>query len=261
MYSQAALMLTFVLFLFSRATQAESTSAGCCETIRITPKTEISDYSEQGENFNPQMLYLVDRGSNTFLFRGNMPQMNGNFDYVDVTQSIADQLEKLGVSLSPNYKLLDLSFLNPKSESQEIAVETDWFAENPETGCFWLNSLYGSFFDPLDFPEEIRDFIIRHHDVDGLKTFIPQVRNFLQQSCTTDFVVYMHCNAGKDRTGEAAACYLMQYKGYSYDNAVELDFKIAGRPVQNHEMNAIRWYAFYLRDIEGMATIGSIEGR
>lgn len=71
----------------------------------------------------------------------------------------------------------------------------------------------------------------------------------------------MHCNAGKDRTGEAAACYLMQYKGYSYEEAIKLDFNIAERSVEERELNAIRWYAFYLRDIEKISTIGSIEGK
>lgn len=85
------------------------------------------------------------------------------------------------------------------------------------------------------------------------------MRNLLEQQ-PSHFIIYIHCDEGKDRTGEAAACYLMQYKGYSYNDVVALDTKIAQRPIREHKLNAIRWYAFYLRDIEGISTIGTIDG-
>ncbi|MGH2612544.1 MAG: dual specificity protein phosphatase family protein, partial [Rhabdochlamydiaceae bacterium] len=115
--------------------------------------------------------------------------------------------------------------------------------------------------NPVDISSEARDLILKHHDIDGLKYLMEQLRKLMDNTCSTDFVIYIHCAAGKDRTGEASACYLMQYKNYSYHDAIALDQKIAGRGLKALSMNAIRWYAFYLRDILHFSTIGKIDGQ
>jgi Tyrosine phosphatase family len=216
-------------------------------------------YSEE-QNFNPKMVYLVDVKNNIYLFRGDMPQMNGFFDYADVTARITEILSEEHIQLPSNYLLIDLSFLHVPPEEFDIEVEQDWFLVNPDTGSLWLNPLHGTLIDPLYLPACVRDLMIEHYDFDGLKTLIPHIRNLMEQSAERDVVIYMHCSLGKDRTGEACACYLMQYLCYSYADAMELNDKIAGRPVGEIHRNAIRWYAFYLRDFLGITTVGLIEG-
>ena len=73
-----------------------------------------------------------------------------------------------------------------------------------------------------------------------------------------DTVIYIHCTAGKDRTGEVSAAYLMQNKNLSYIQATELNNQIAGRDVYTKQANAICLYALYLRNIKNCSWIGSI---
>lgn len=214
--------------------------------------------TNQEHNFDPSLFYLVDQVDKNFLFRGNMPQENGTFAYEQLTSSIEDTLSKLGINLPSDYQLHDLSLLHD-GEEQDIDIEQSWFKNNPGTGSFQLHSLFGTFFNPVDFPAFIRNYFLTNYDIDGLRVLTTEMRNILEQS-PPYLVMYVHCELGKDRTGEAVACYLMHYKGYSYTDAINLDDKIANRPVGPHHLNAIRWYAFYLRDFEGISTIGSIEG-
>jgi Tyrosine phosphatase family len=229
------------------------------DTEAITESEAVVDGCK-GQNFNPKMVYLLDVKNNVYLFRGNMPQMNCFFDYSDLTARIAEILAEKHITLPSNYRLIDLSFLNEQHNGGEIEVEHNWFLVNPATGSLWVNPLRGTIIDPLYLPAFMRNLIIEYHDFDGLKTLIPHLKHLMEQAADRDTVIYMHCDEGKDRTGGACACYLMQYLGYSYTEALALDDKIAGRPVHEIFRNAIRWYAFYLRDFLGVTTVGLIEG-
>lgn len=229
--------------------------------IAVSPITTISTYSEEGENFKPGMVSLIDQAKGNFLFRGNMPQINGKFAYGAMTKTFVEALKNHGKEFPEKYRLIDISFLNYHKETIELEVEKSFFEINPKIGSLWIHSLSGSIVDPLDVPEFIRSFLIKSHNVDGLRQLICQIHQILQKPSSVPVIIYMHCNAGKDRTGEAAACYLMHYKGYSYEKTVTLDKKMAHRSVHRDQLNAIRWYAFYLRDHLGMPTIGLIEGK
>lgn len=212
-------------------------------------------------DFNPNLLNLVDENGGTYLFRGNLPENDGSFCYSDLIASMNASLAPMGKSLSENVQLLDLSFLNYVAEAEMVEIEKKWFKANADSGQFWLDSLYGALINPCDLSDWLRKFILKHHDVDGLKALMTQLKSKMDAQNETDCAIYMHCNAGKDRTGEAAACYLMQFKGYSYDEAIQLDLQIADRPLRDLSVNAMRWYAFYLRDVMNLVSIGTIAGK
>lgn len=222
---------------------------------RITG-TQFSD--PQSDGFTPHLVYLLDKKGDTYLFRGNLPESDESFCYTDLIQTFNSYTTS---PLSSNVQLLDLSFLNYIAEDAEIKIEKNWFKKNPSLGQFQLHPLYGALINPCDLPSELREFVCNHHDVDGQKALMSRLKKEMEKPRSTDFVIYIHCQAGKDRTGEASACYLMQYKSYSYNDAVQLGQQIADRPMREMSMNAIRWYAFYLRDNLKIATIGSIEGK
>lgn len=227
----------------------------------VSQHMTVSNYGELKESLETKMLYLVDSANGNFLFRGNLPEKDGIFDYDGLVSDMKSCAEKQGKTLPETFSLIDLSFLNYVKESPEIDVEKNWFQANPSKGTFWLNSLYGTEVNPVDLPKDVRDHTLKHHDIDGLKALMQKVRAYVENKTAQCSVVYMHCMAGKDRTGAASACYLMQYEGMSYDAAVSLDKKIADRDPYGHFMNDIRWYAFYLRDILNMSSIGKIDGK
>ncbi len=260
--------LFFILSIFSFSAYGKAPPPCCEKSITIHPTTGIHSYIEepiQGEehliDFHHELLCLLDQQQNLFLFRGNLPEKKKAFEHDALVSAIKAYIAKEGGHIQDNFKIMDLSFLNNLQEHEAIEIEKDWFTIHPETGCFWLHPLYGALINPLDLDTKVRDAIARDHDTDGLKTLMAHLGKIIQAPCSSDFVLYMHCRAGKDRTGEASACYLMQYKGYSYKQAIQFDEEIAKRKLSFLSMNAIRWYAFYLRDIKNMTTIGDIDGK
>lgn len=206
-------------------------------------------------------LYLMDRVGKNTLVRGSCPcNEQGKFDGEILRRDVESFLKAQGERLPSSYRVLDLTLMNSISDYKMLGSEKQWFKAHPEAGELWIYPLYGSNLDPLRFTPERRTKIIKTDDIDGLKPLMRQLHQAVQTQHTTPYLIYLHCKAGKDRTGEAAACYLMQFKGFSYQEVVALDAWIAEREVHPQKLNAIRWYAFYLRDVLKLSTVGSIEG-
>ncbi len=237
----------------------------CTHAIVQCPTTVISDFQERPENFKPTMVHLIDSTQNTYLFRGNNPlidiETEPKFAYDQIMQTVSDQLNSMGKSISDDVVFADISFLNYVHEAETIDLEGSWFKENPSKGCLWVYPLMGAFINPVSLPALIRDGTHKIHDADGMTVLMNSLHQLVQSNCGKTFIIYMHCAGGKDRTGEATACYMMQFKGVSYSNAIALQEEIAGRPLGDYCKNVIRWYAFFLRDVKQFTTVGSIEGK
>lgn len=210
------------------------------------------------ESFNNRVLCLLDQTDHTYLFRGKIPLQNGKFCYEELKAEILRYAEGYDLTLSPDFKLISVSLLNRFADRGECAVEEKWFSSHPDKGWLWRYALFGYGCSPHYIPKGLRKafyFI----DVDGLRYFVRHLKHLVDCNYSEDVVVYMHCNAGKDRTGEASACYLMQYKGYSHQDAIAFNQKLAKRKLRKMSMNAIRWHAYYLRDVCRLDTIGQID--
>lgn len=71
-------------------------------------------------------------------------------------------------------------------------------------------------------------------------------------------IIYVHCEAGFDRTGEVIAAYQLRYQGNSYNQAYRNAVKVAGRNIRAFSKHGLQWYAYYLREVERLPTIGDI---
>ena len=209
--------------------------------------------------FRNPVLSLLDENCHTYLFRGKLPQYDDQFSYDELTKQFNVYLSQSGMKLSPDYYLLCISLLNC-SDAKERKIECDWFKSNPDKGCLWNYPLFGSLINPRCLAPGLRILFLRN-DPDGIRSLIGQIRSIVKgsENSEKDVVIYLHCRAGKDRTGEAAACYMMQYQGYSFQQAVDLCKQIAGRKLRGPSVNAMRWHAYYLRDICHFQTIGCID--
>ena len=64
-------------------------------------------------------------------------------------------------------------------------------------------------------------------------------------------VIYLHCSAGVDRTGEFSGAYYMKYLKWGYKKALTFDYAVEPRPInQSHEnsMNFFCWKLHYESD-------------
>jgi hypothetical protein len=221
---------------------------------------KVHDYKDtKSHGFENEKLYLLDHRKDAFLFRGNLPQKDGAFAQKELHDAMTVYLDKMNIMLPSEYIFVDVSLLNPKKEKKKINIEKNWFKDSPEKGMFLSHPLRGTHINPCMLNHELRNFLIEKDHVDGLQHLMTRLNNYMLVRRDIPLVVYVHCAAGVDRTGEASASYMMQYKGMSFHDAVKLNDHIAKRPVHYLMMNAIRWYAYYLRDVLHIETVGEIK--
>ena len=62
-------------------------------------------------------------------------------------------------------------------------------------------------------------------------------------------VIYVHCDAGMDRTGEVSGSYYIRYLSWSFQEALYYDdHAIEDRNIHVASRNAFQWYCYYLSD-------------
>ncbi len=68
-------------------------------------------------------------------------------------------------------------------------------------------------------------------------------------------VLYIHCEAGEDRTGEVSGSYYMTYLNMTFDQALAIDNGNTNRDIRCMSARELIWYCFYLQ-VHG-ADVGS----
>eukprot|EP01111_Echinosteliopsis_oligospora_P016770 TRINITY_DN7076_c0_g1_i1.p1 TRINITY_DN7076_c0_g1~~TRINITY_DN7076_c0_g1_i1.p1 ORF type:complete len:246 (-),score=46.30 TRINITY_DN7076_c0_g1_i1:133-870(-) len=207
--------------------------------------------SVRGEFFNPDKLQFIDNLGSNFLFRGNEP-MNASYEfaYDQVVDTMQDRLASLNMSLPPRFFFVDINLLS--KEIADILVEEAFFDSHPSLGNFTHYIIIGELAGPdLYTTSQVKDKSIGLDtwSFDRLPTRIPDIRNILESSGPDGIplVLYIHCEAGSDRTGEVSGGYYLTYSGFtSFAEAVALDDKIAGRPIEKPSYNGLQWYCYYL---------------
>jgi len=63
-------------------------------------------------------------------------------------------------------------------------------------------------------------------------------------------LMYVHCEAGEDRTGEFSGSYYVKWLGWTYKQALDYDDHIESRNIMTVSKNAFQWYCYYLYYVE-----------
>jgi len=215
-----------------------------------------------GEDFNPKKVNLIDRAGINWLFRGNEPKNStNNFIYQELIATMQQvALTQANTSLPASFYLMDLSFENI-DEFEDIVIEKAFFAENPKLGNFTDWVIVGDLTGPDAFPPSLikqRAMTLGQWQLDDLPNKVTKLRTILDSPGPNGLpvVIYIHCEAGSDRTGEVSGSYYLQYKNFpSFAAALELDNEIAGRPIRNMSANALQWYCYYLLYAQNYTTL------
>ena len=148
--------------------------------------------------------------------------------------------------------IIDLNLLNWETEEHDIRLERDYFEKHPEDGRFINWEIFGDIVNPMDVPEKLRKSMaldLRKWQHDKEVSRIPELHDWIStKNAQTNRTVayYIHCEAGKDRTGEISGSYEMQYMNWTYEQSVTVDYKIAGRPIRELSLHALNWYCWFL---------------
>ena len=201
-------------------------------------------------------VHLVDLRPDVWLFRGPNPVVRSEiFAYEKLVAAMRAAAQKQGAALPPDFYLLDVSFLY--LERTDVAVERQFFADNPDKGEFlhypvfglmepaWLqygiNRLARAFgFVDAAGPERAR--ALAHLDIAA----VGALRALLEKAHDRPVVIYAHCEAGCDRTGEVIGAYRMQYEGLSAQEAFDRNTQECGREENGFSTRALQAYCRWL---------------
>lgn len=215
-------------------------------------------------NLDPNLVRLVqgDLATGNFLFRGNMPVANGAFQYDDLVQSMRNAAQAAGRTLPPQFRIIDISLVNELTpgEKNDLAVEMAYWNSHAGQGRLVNHPIYGSLTSPHLYPEAERRRLERKPSLGHVGQLVDDIQHLLttRSADGVPVLLYVHCEAGKDRTGETIAAWSMKYMGVSYVAALANANAIAGRDISRFSKNGLQWYAYDLKDYVGIPTVGPI---
>ncbi|TNV79678.1 hypothetical protein FGO68_gene14841 [Halteria grandinella] len=173
--------------------------------------------AQAATNLDYSKVHLLDYkpNGNTWLFRTNLPMVDGAFAYDKLRGYMAQRAAEINVSFpsaDQALKISDFSLLNWFEEPDLLTTEQTFFKENPTLGDFSFQQIAGSLLNPNDYNEEnLRIFYILAMDNGGerlptlMKTFYSQIHDHIP-STPTAYII--HGKNGTERTGEIAGTYI-----------------------------------------------------
>ena len=212
---------------------------------------------------DPARIHLVDayprEAPRNFLFRGNNPVDNKNFSF-DALVAVLRQkaLAECNATFPDAFRMIDLDFENLSDPG--YFVENSFWADNPDKGELRSWPILGSLED-VKHPARDRDELVRNGSwaIQGSADYLPErlnaTRELLTDTRGPPTILYAHCNAGCDRTGEFIGAYAMSHLGYNVTTAVGEACKQCGRCSNYFAMQSIGWWCLTLQ-AEGRTDLG-----
>eukprot|EP00041_Stephanoeca_diplocostata_P006820 m.94682 g.94682 ORF g.94682 m.94682 type:complete len:242 (+) comp16559_c0_seq1:76-801(+) len=209
------------------------------------------------EGFDPKRTRFIDQVGNNWVFRGNEPIINKSFAYTELVESMRMTATAAGKMLPTNFTIVDQTLLNPSELPDEI-TEKDFFKKNPDLGRYENWIIAGSLFGPPSVNASRLKYMAEHlddWDLDKLPDRMKELRTTLETVTALPTVVYIHCEAGTDRTGEVSGAYYLKFLNYTMPQAVDVDNHIQNRDMSKYSLNGLRWYCYYLQYVEGRTNL------
>lgn len=207
------------------------------------------------------VVFLKENTNGNMLFRGNTPVSKGIFDYEKLETRLEEVAAKAGKKLPQNHKVVVVTLLNgltPK-ENEALVAEKKYFQDNAEKGYVINNPIFGALVSPNKYPTKIRKKLEKITAPDHMEELTSKIQNLLVTKNDVPTLIYIHCMAGKDRTGEVVASYNMKYSGISYKDAYADANVVADRKITDFSKYGLQWYGYYLIDYQKVTTIGEIK--
>ena len=197
-----------------------------------------------------------------FLFRGNNPVTNKVFNLTALIDVMRQQgAKECGVTLPAAFQVIDIDLENP-TDPGYFSELTFWKAHR-DAGEVRGWPLLGSLLDAQHCGGEAhRDALVKSgawaiaKDADKLPSRLAAVRELLTNTSGPPRILFAHCNAGCDRTGEFIGSYAMRYLGYNATTAYGEACKQCGRCPNYYATNALKWWCLTLQEQEHVPGLG-----
>lgn len=205
-------------------------------------------------NLDFKRVHLVDKVGTNLLFRGNMPVNDTAFALDALLDFMHNRSASAGVAFPKDFRLIDITLNNVFDYD---AKEIDFWKHAPATFGELIKWPLG--FDGIVSPHDLSDSIRRSMckkgvtTVDQLTERVQQLSGILRSEHAT--VVYVHCSAGCDRTGEFVAAYrllngdfrngrLTPSMSRNISAVYGEDVIECGRPPNYFSTTALKWFCF-----------------
>lgn len=211
--------------------------------------------------FSPRKLRLVDYNpvSGNYLFRGNMPIIKGQFAYQELIDTMNQRsMEKLQAPLPEDIYIFDISLISKLGERHLLKQEQIFTQTNPDLVHLIHHPVYGAVSNPDYYPKSVLHIMLKLPFIGDVYRLVDKLSKLLNQEYSRPVAIFVHCQAGSDRTGMVIGTYQMQFLGKSYLEVIEEAEEIAGRPLRSLQKRALKWIAYYLRDSKGIQSVGAI---
>ncbi|WP_422462632.1 hypothetical protein [Endozoicomonas sp. ALB115] len=211
--------------------------------------------------FSPRKLRLIDYNpvSGNYLFRGNMPVIKGRFAYQKLIDTMNRRsIEQLHTPLPENIYIYDFSLISKLGERHLLKQEQMFAQINPDLMQLIHHPVYGAASNPDYYPTSVLHIMLKLPFIGDVYKLVDKLNKLLNQEYSRPAAIFVHCQAGSDRTGMVIGTYQMQFLGKSYLEVIEEAEEIAGRPLRSLQKRALKWIAYYLRDSKGIQSVGAI---
>lgn len=219
-------------------------------------------------HLTPSRVHLVDAyprdNPRNFLFRGNNPVDKSNaksFNFTGLVATMrAKALKECSTALpsGSNFTFYDLSLENPSDPG--YFVEDFFWKAHPSLGMLgtmtapgvWTT--LGTLLVPKILGVATREQLIANGSwaiaghADHLSARLNATRALLEDTSGPPRLLYAHCNAGCDRTGEFIGAYALSYLGYNITTAYGEACKQCGRCPNYYATNSIAWWCLTLQN-------------
>jgi len=195
-------------------------------------------------------IKVIDNIGENYLIRGSNPFVNKlgekSFSYHDLKKQLNLAIIKNGKSPIDDFYLIDINLLNLDGYFQTLDEEI-FFKKNPQLGVVKKYSQISPLlllmgFSDIEFVQEISKNY--HQNTDKI---LQQIYQDLNIQKNKPVVIYVHCNAGRDRTGFVIASYRMKYLNQNLSQALLGNIADVGRNPEYFLFSAVNSYCGYLK--------------
>lgn len=203
-------------------------------------------------DLSPDRVHLVaaNEASGNFLMRGNMPISGDSFQYDELKAT----LRAKNAELPDDFYIIDVSLINDiiPAEDKHLNIERKYWEDNSAQGELLHHAIFGNLANPDSVWSVARKKIDKEPSIDKLDDLVNQINSRLLTKKDKPVVIYVHCEAGKDRTGEVIAAWRMRFEEKKYQAVLDEANQIAGRDIEKASRYGLKWYAWKLKDHKGM---------
>lgn len=202
-----------------------------------------------GLDFNRTIL--VDKIEQNLLFRVDTPIVDGQFAYDLLISAFRNRSALLGIDFPTQFYLVDYNLLHLTDKN--LKIERKYFEAHPYQGRMISYPILGSKIYANKLPQFLTNFVSKLYAFwshDQLQKLTQRVYLDVRIQETVPKVVFFHCQAGEDRTGDVFGAYQMTHNGWSYKEALWFDNHVLSRPILNHTRNGMNWYCWYLQNVK-----------